>query len=87
MFKKYKQKILKEVINKLDDLKDHCDIVVEAKKETDLCNDFDLGISIGVRKSINAVYEILYDNIMTKERAERTFGIQIIEDEPYSKEI
>ncbi len=87
MLKRYKKKILKEVLNELTELKEHYDIVNETKKEMGDLNDFDFGVGAGVRKSISKVYEMLYDNVMTKERAERTFGIKIIEDEVYSKDV
>jgi hypothetical protein len=87
MFKRYKRKILKEVLNELTDLKEDWDIVIAAKKEAGSCDDFDFGIGSGIRKSLRKVYEMYYDNVMTKERAERKFGIQIVEDEPYSEKV
>ena len=87
MFNRYKRKILKEVLNELTDLKEGWDIVIEVKQEAGSCDDFDLGIGSGIRKSLRKVYEMYYDNVMTKERAERKFGIQIVEDEPYSEKV
>lgn len=87
MFKKYRQKILRRVLNELEDLKEYYDIVNEFKKETGDLNDFDIGVGIGIRKSLSKVYEMYYDNVMTKERAERKLGVKIVEDEPYSKDV
>lgn len=85
MFKRYKRKILKEVLNELSDLKEYYDIVIASKQEIGSCDDFDLGIGSGIRKSLSKIYEMYYDNVMTKERAEKKFGIIIVEDEPYSE--
>ena len=87
MFKRYKQKILQEVLDELTDLRETWDIAIEVKQEVGSCDDVDIGIGCGIRKSLSKVYEMYYDNVMTKERAERKFGIQIVEDEPYSKEV
>ena len=87
MFKKYKKKILEEVLDELEDLKEYYDVVIAAKQETSSCDDFDLGIGSGIRKSLSKVYEMYYDNVMTKERAERKFGIQIVEEELYSEKV
>lgn len=87
MFKRYKQKILQDVLDELTDLKENWDIAISVKQEVGSCDNFDLGIGSGIRKSISKVYEMYYDNVMTKERAERKFGIRIVEDEPYSEKV
>lgn len=87
MFKKYKRKIIRDVLDNLIELKNHYDIVNATKKEVEDLDDYDLGIGIGIRQSISRVYEMYYDNVMTKERAERTFGIKIVEDEIYSEDV
>ena len=88
MFKKYKKKILEEVLNELEKLREDYDIKQQVEKEIDgKLNDYSVGVGSGIRKSISKVYEMYYDNTMTKERAERTFGIKIVDEEVYSKEV
>ena len=58
MFKNLKRKILQEVIGELENLFEECDKKVKIKGFANQDNTLEIGIAMGVRKSIERIMDI-----------------------------